>query len=149
MSVENLIFRRVEHRSEGYERAVGLRTGVLREPLGLVFTTEQLDGEYSSSHFVGELNGAVVATALVSPDPGHVARIRQVAVSPTCQGKGFGAALMRFVESWSVENGYRSAVLHSRATVGGFYESLGYVREGDEFEEIGIPHILMTKALNS
>jgi predicted GNAT family N-acyltransferase len=37
--------------------------------------------------------------------------------------------------------------LHSRETVTGFYEKLGFHSEGDIFEEVGIPHRKMRKSL--
>jgi predicted GNAT family N-acyltransferase len=36
--------------------------------------------------------------------------------------------------------------LHSRQSVQGFYEKLGYHPVGAPFTEIGLPHILMRKA---
>jgi len=37
--------------------------------------------------------------------------------------------------------------LHARDTAVGFYEKRGYVREGDFFLEVSLPHITMTKSL--
>jgi predicted GNAT family N-acyltransferase len=38
-------------------------------------------------------------------------------------------------------------VMHARKSALGFYEKLGYTPEGDEFEEVTIPHYLMRKKL--
>ena len=32
-------------------------------------------------------------------------------------------------------------------SVAGFYDKLGYVREGEIFEEVGVDHVLMVKRL--
>jgi predicted GNAT family N-acyltransferase len=35
--------------------------------------------------------------------------------------------------------------LHARIVAVGFYEKMGYVRQGELFTEVGIPHVLMQK----
>jgi hypothetical protein len=37
--------------------------------------------------------------------------------------------------------------MHARKTALGFYEKLGYSRQGEEFTEVTIPHYIMEKAL--
>jgi predicted GNAT family N-acyltransferase len=37
--------------------------------------------------------------------------------------------------------------MHARKSAVGFYEKLGYEIEGDEFEEVTIPHYEMQKTL--
>jgi predicted GNAT family N-acyltransferase len=40
-----------------------------------------------------------------------------------------------------------AVVLHARETAVSFYKKLGYTKEGNVFEEVGIPHWKMTKPL--
>ena len=58
--------------------------------------------------------------------------------------KGFAATRLEEVARAA---GFRTVRLHARLVVRDFYEKLGYVAEGGVFEEIGIPHTVMTKAL--
>jgi predicted GNAT family N-acyltransferase len=37
--------------------------------------------------------------------------------------------------------------MHARKTATGFYEKLGYVISGGEFEEVTLPHVVMEKKL--
>jgi predicted GNAT family N-acyltransferase len=43
--------------------------------------------------------------------------------------------------------GYRKFVLISQVQANEFYKKIGYVADGDEFMEAGIPHIKMIKTL--
>jgi predicted GNAT family N-acyltransferase len=137
----------VYHGSQEYHQAVELRRQVLRFPLGLDFTTEQLESEIDSFHFVGDVEGIVLATAMATPQDIEVIKIRQVAVSQTQQGKGFGQEIMLFAEGWATQMEYKTVVLHAREVVVEFYLKLGYELFDEPFEEVGIPHRKMRKSL--
>ena len=93
-----MIPRRVEHGSPEYDALVALRREVLRTPLGLDFTPEELAGERDQIHLGLFEGGTPVACAVVIPDAG---KVRQVAVRPDRQGRGLGAAIMREAEGAS------------------------------------------------
>ena len=142
-----MICKVVYHGSQEYQQAVELRRQVLRLPLGLDFTAEQLDSEIDSFHFVGDVEGIVLATAMATPLDTEVIKVRQVAVSQSQQGKGYGRDIMLFTEEWATQMEYKTVVLHARATVVDFYLKLGYELFDEPFEEVGIPHRKMRKAL--
>ncbi len=144
-----MICKVVYHGSQEYQQAVELRRQVLRFPLGLDFTTEQLDSEIDSFHFVGDVEGIVLATAMANPLDIEVIKIRQVAVSQSQQGKGYGRDIMLFVEEWASQMEYKTVVLHARGVVVDFYLKLGYELFDDPFEEVGIPHRKMRKFLGA
>jgi predicted GNAT family N-acyltransferase len=54
---------------------------------------------------------------------------------------------MHFAENLAKDSGGREIMMHARKTAIGFYEKLGYTAEGDEFSEVGIPHVEMRKSL--
>lgn len=83
---------------------------------------------------------------LVEDNPTTV-RLRQMAVINDLQGKGIGKALMQFAENLARDRGYKKISMHARKNATGFYEKMGYVKVGNEFEEITIPHYLMQKKL--
>lgn len=139
--------RLVGHGSSEYLQAVELRRQVLRLPLGLDFTEEQLASEIDSFHFVGDVEGFVLATAIATPIDLETVKIRQVAVSQTQQGKGYGRDIMLCAEDWAREMEYKSVILHARAAVTDFYLKLGYELFDEPFEEVGIPHRKMRKSL--
>ncbi len=144
------VFLLAEHGTLAYEACVALRREVLRTPLGLDFSDEELDAEGGDLHAFLALedeDGAtdVVAVAVGVLLPGGEAKIRQVAVAPEHGGRGFGTLVMRELERELARRGARAVRLHARETVVGFYSRLGYTPEGPIFEEIGLDHRLMTK----
>lgn len=143
--------KEIQHGTPEYDRAVQLRREVLRWPLGLEYTAEQLAEESTQRHFVGEcgMTGQLeyLCSATMHEEEPGVARIRQVAVRADSQGKGLGAELMLFVEQKAREAGFTQSLLCSRHYAIPFYEKLGYVCVSDWFEEVGMPHRTMVKSL--
>jgi len=108
-----------------------------------------------------DANGSIFAVALgpadeilgaarLLPSPGDTARqVRQVAVAPHAHGAGLGRRLLLDLEALAAEQGAGELWLNSRSSAYGFYERLGFVREGEEFESelTGIMHTTMRKSL--
>lgn len=126
-----------------------LRGRVLREPLGLHYTAVDFDEEKDDLHLVGTIDGQVVGGLLVrtAGQPDRVWKIRQLAVDPDFQKSGHGSQLMAAAETAARDRSIAELVLHSRETVVGFYEKLGFESEGEQFEEVGLPHRRMRKGL--
>ncbi len=136
----------VPHGSDEYGGAVQLRREILRLPLGLDFTDEELAAEWDQHHLVALLKGEVVAClALAHLEAAF--KMRQVAVATEWQGLGFGRELVVESERFARDRGVERMVLHARAHVVAFYERLGYQVQGEEFMEVGIPHWSMHKSL--
>ena len=142
-----VIFREVMLDSPEYHDAVRLREAILRVPLGLVLSAEEMAGEPECRHFVALAGSDVIATLLLKPLDAHTVKMRQVAVQPSWQGAGVGARLVRFAEDAAWARGFRRMVAHARETAVGFYLRLGYAAEGATFLEQTIPHRLVSKAL--
>lgn len=139
--------REVAHGSPEYDTTVELRRAVLRRPLGLDFAPEGLAAERSDTHLaLYEDDGLRACLVLTSAGPTTL-RMRQVAVSPQRQGGGLGRALVEASERWARMKGYASMALHARESAVPFYLRLGYTVEGEPFEEVGLPHRAMLKAL--
>ena len=136
----------VPHGSDEYGRAVQLRREVLRLPLGLDFTEEELAAEWDQHHLVALLTGDVVACLALTQLEAAL-KMRQVAVATDWQGLGFGRELIVESERFARDRGVEQMVLHARAHVVAFYEKLGYQVQGEEFVEVGIPHWFMHKSL--
>lgn len=135
------------HNSPDYAAAVALRRAVLRTPLGLDFTAEQLAAEAGDTHFVACDDGKLVGTVIMAPYTATTVKLRQMAVSPEAQGRGVGAALIRAFEDHARAHGMTAIILAARVTAQGFYTATGYTAEGDVFEEVTLPHIHMTRRL--
>lgn len=137
----------IEHGSNEYRSMVKLRDDILRKPLGLKFSEEELEEE-KKHILIGafEDDDILACCMLVEEDPSTV-RLRQMAVLNDLQGKGIGRALMNFAENIARDRGYKCISMHARKNVTGFYEKMGYVVSGNEFIEITIPHLQMDKKL--
>jgi predicted GNAT family N-acyltransferase len=137
----------VTHGSDLYKQTVGLRYEILRKPLGLNFTEEQLAAEDSDFHFALYKNNKLAACLVMTPLESGDIKMRQVAVAENLQGQGMGKKLVKFTEDWSRENGYKKIVLHARQTAVPFYLSQDYEIVDPPFTEVGIPHRKMVKSL--
>lgn len=127
--------------------SISLRRDVLRTPLGLDFTPEELDEEIHQYHMACMENGHIAGILLLKEVKEGVLKMRQVAVQPSLQGKGIGRQLVSFSEQWAIENGYHAIELNARKAAVNFYLGQGYTIEGGEFQEVGIPHLRMYKLL--
>jgi len=92
-------------------------------------------------------SGVPVGVARIVDKGNGLAKIGRVAVVSEWRSKGIGNLLMRGVLGEAKAAGFTEAMLDSQAYVVGFYERLGFIAEGDEFEEAGIPHRRMRKRL--
>ena len=137
----------IDHGSKQYQQMVRLRDDVLRKPLGLSFTQEELEKEKDHLLIGAYEDDKLLACCMLVEEDSRTVRLRQMAVLNDLQGKGIGKALMIFAENLARDRGYKKITMHARKNAVGFYEKMGYVRVGDEFEEITIPHYLMEKKL--
>jgi len=137
----------IDHGTKEYQLMVKLRDDMLRRPLGLTFTLEELDEE-KDNMLIGafEDDSLLGCCMLVEERPGTV-RLRQMAVLNDLQGKGIGRALMQFAENLARDHGYKTLTMHARKNAIGFYEKMGYKIKSNEFEEVTIPHFVMEKEL--
>lgn len=139
----------VPHGSDEYTQTTRLRDDVLRRPLGLALTPEELakeTGEYHVAAFDSE-SGELVGCLVLVPVSSEVLKMRQVAVAPGWQGQGIGHRLVAFSERLARKWGFGQMTLHARTTAVPFYLQQGYAVVGDEFEEVTIPHVTMIKMM--
>ena len=140
--------KQIDHGTGDYEQMLRLRHQILRQPLGLNFSQDELDSEKEeilmASFEDDEMLGCCMLTK--TKDPGTL-RLRQMAVPKNLQGKGIGAALLTFAENIARDKGYKKIMMHARDTAIGFYERAGYQKIGEAFMELGIAHHIMEKRL--
>lgn len=137
----------IDHGSAEYRQMVDLRFQLLRNPLGLSFTSDELERE-KSDILLGcfEDDKLEACCILTEVDPGTV-RLRQMAVGAALQGKGIGRVLMNFAENIARDRKYTRLTMHARKSAVGFYEKSGYRIGSEEFTEVTIPHYVMEKDL--
>jgi predicted GNAT family N-acyltransferase len=137
----------IDHGSREYQQMVNLRNEILRKPLGLTFTDEELEKEKDEILIGAFEDEKMLGCCMLIKEGEKACRLRQMAVLNNLQGKGIGRALMIFAENIARDRGHKKITMHARKTAVGFYERLGYRISGDEFKEVSIPHYVMEKNL--
>lgn len=146
--MQPLTFREFQHGSDDYRLSCVLREAVLRDPLGFRLTAADVAGDEHQRHFgLFHETGQIAACISAAPQSGGRVKFRQMAVVESSRGSGCGRNLITAAETLLHQEGCLNCILHARLSAAGFYEKLGYQPEGEEFTEVGIPHIRMHKLL--
>jgi GNAT superfamily N-acetyltransferase len=146
MEPETIVVRVLDFSEEIEQEALyDLRWRVLRDPLGLARGTERIAADFDSDTVhIGafDLGSRLVGCATLIPAEGGL-QLRAMAVDPTRQGSGIGAAVLSAAADIAREAD-QSLWCEARAHAVGFYERNGWVIESDLFEvpRIG-PHYKM------
>ncbi len=85
---------------------------------------------------VTDSNNKPVATARIDTD----GRIGRMAVLKTFRGQGIGSALLGALLDYAGKEQYASIHLHAQTTAIPFYEKHGFMVDGEQFMDAGIPH---------
>ena len=95
------------------------------------------------------LSGRPVSTGRMMPDTTSDAdaHIGRVAVLQELRGQGYGKQLMLALHAEALKRGYRRLRLGAQLHAIPFYESLGYVAQGDIFLDASIEHRRMDISL--
>jgi predicted GNAT family N-acyltransferase len=135
-------------RAEGrdLDACLALRHRVFVVEQGVPLALERDEHDAHATHWIARVGDTVVGTARARV-VGDAAKAERVAVAAAARGTGAGRALMGAIEDWAREGGLVSVALNAQAGAIAFYRALGYATEGEPFEEAGIPHRAMRKAL--
>ncbi|MFV0401914.1 MAG: pyrroline-5-carboxylate reductase [Oscillospiraceae bacterium] len=144
---EGIEVHRVDYNSADYREAELLRYRLLREPLGLEFSEDDLELDKEAVHFCAFRGTKLVGTAQLLLLDAFSGKMRQVAVEASEQGKGIGSMMIESIEAYAREKGLGRVILNARETAEAFYTAQGYRARGERFLEVGIPHIAMYKEL--
>lgn len=120
--------------------ALPLRWSVFVDEQKVPAELEVDDWDPQSLHAVArDAAGQVIGTARLLPD-GHLGRI---AVARAWRGTGVGTMLVRAMLAVARERGHAEVVLSAQTHAIGFYRRLGFVPEGEPYDDAGIPHVMM------
>jgi len=87
--------------------------------------------------------GEAIGTGRLLPD-GHIGRM---AVLEAWRGRGVGGAILERLVDAARARGDREIVLSAQSHAIPFYRRHGFAEEGPQYDEAGIPHQTMRKAL--
>jgi len=142
-----MALKMVQHGTAEYEQMVALRHQLLRKPLGLQFSAEELAEEKNNILLAYTDDDIMEACCMLVKVDAHTVRLRQLAVLAGLQGKGIGRAMVQFAENLARDNRYNSIIMHARQDSIHFFEKLGYQVQSAPFIELTIPHVVMGKEL--
>ena len=126
-------------------RLSAVRRTVFIEEQGVPESMEWDEHDAVSLHWlVIAADGSPIGCARLLPD-GHIGRM---AVLQAWRGLGVGSALLNRVLVAARANGHSFARLSAQSQAAGFYRRAGFVEEGAEYDEAGIPHVAMLKKLD-
>jgi len=96
-----------------------------------------------SLHALAFYAGDPIATGRLLPD-GHIGRM---AVLQAWRGRGIGGRILAKLMDAARARGDREIVLSAQVHAMAFYRAHGFVEEGAEYMDAGIPHVDMRRAL--
>ncbi len=142
-----MALKQIDFGTAEYRQMLALRYEILRKPLGLQFTPEELQHEENDILIAAFEEEKMLGCCFLTAIDNQQVKLRQLAVQNNLQGKGIGASLMNFAENIARDRGFRTIQLNARKVALEFFEKQGYKVDGDEFIQLGIPHYLMKKKL--
>ena len=101
----------------------------------------------SCTHFLLQVEGKDAGALRCQPEGSSGIRIQRFCLKASCRGGGWGRAALEEVERHWVALGRQRIVLDAKFEVSGFYLACGYQQTSGLFQEAGIPHVRMEKAL--
>jgi YbgC/YbaW family acyl-CoA thioester hydrolase len=142
----------VQVRTGGWAELAGdarrIRTEVFVQEQRVPQELEWDDADAGALHAVAynRLGQAIATGRLLQPAQG-VAKIGRMAVHRVLRGSGVGRQVLDALLQAAAARGDRKAHLHAQCSAQSFYEDAGFQVRGEVFEEAGIPHIEMARAL--
>jgi YbgC/YbaW family acyl-CoA thioester hydrolase len=91
--------------------------------------------------------GLPVATGRLLPARDGVAKIGRMAVKKVLRGEGLGAQVLHALTAKARERGDRAIELSAQCSAEAFYRMLGFQAVGEPYDEVGIAHVCMVRAL--
>jgi len=110
---------------------------VIEQQVPLELELDEMDAR--SLHVLAYCDDEAIATARLLPD-GHIGRM---AVREAYRGAGVGSRMLLALMQAARSRGDRLVRLNAQRRAEAFYARHGFVREGEEFLDAGIPHIAM------
>lgn len=142
----------IQVRSGGWDElgtdAHAIRTEVFIEEQKIPASLEWDEADASCLHAVAYNRiGMPLATGRLLEHVPGVAKIGRMAVRQPLRGGRAGRSVLDALMAAARARGDREVLLHAQTSAAGFYARSGFVPRGPEFDEAGIPHIEMVRAL--
>lgn len=127
---------------EEFERALAIRIKVFVDEQNVPPEEEHDKYDQQAEHFGVFFDGALVGTGRLIRQ-GQAAKIGRIAILKEFRGQGLGSELIRTMLKTAQAGGIRECIVDAQIKALGFYAQLGFVAEGEDFLDGGIPHRTM------
>ncbi|MDN5848873.1 MAG: GNAT family N-acetyltransferase [Nitrococcus sp.] len=124
--------------------AAPVRRRVFIEEQGIPLELEWDDLDRASRHLVAVIDSAGAIGTVRLTRNAHIGRM---AVLPAWRRRGIGEQLLQAVLEEAAVAGMSSVALAAQVPVVPFYEKLHFEPYGEIFQDVGIPHRMMRRAL--
>lgn len=112
-----------------------------------VFINEQLvpeemewdDQDQTALHCLARIDGKAVATARLQQD----GQLGRMAVLKAYRKHGIGSQMLRFLIKQHQLRSEQPLIIHAQTHAVNFYQKFGFIKQGNEYDEAGIPHYTM------
>ena len=134
-------------RTEDLETCLKLRFEVFVDEQGVPAEIERDAHDDEAIHLLALKDGEPLGTARILAK-GETGKIGRVCVVKKARGTGLGKALIEAaLDEMRADGRFTRAALGSQTYAIPFYEKLGFAVYGAEFDDAGIPHRMMDRAL--
>ncbi|MGG6264760.1 GNAT family N-acetyltransferase [Leptolyngbya sp. AN03gr2] len=126
-----------------FQDIVAIRTNVFQDEQG-VDSALEFDGlDEKATHFLAYEGDRAIGTARVRFLDSHTAKLERVAVLTDRRKYGIGRKIVETALKFLANKNISDLRIHAQISVVAFYQKLGFVTEGEPFDEAGISHIKM------
>ena len=132
--------------TDDFDACMPIRRTVFVDEQNVPEELEHDEHDATATHLLAVTDDGPIGTARLLID-GNVGKIGRVAVLRNARGTGAGVALIRAALDELRARGCATAKLGAQTHATGFYEKLGFAAFGPEYDDAGIPHRDMTRAL--
>jgi YbgC/YbaW family acyl-CoA thioester hydrolase len=128
--------------------AAKVRTAVFVQEQGIPLEMEWDEADATAVHAVAYNGlGQGIATGRLLRHASDVGKIGRMAVHRALRGSHVGQGILHTLMDIAKQRGDTEVTLYAQRSAEGFYQRLGFAPRGTPFDEVGIPHIEMFKAL--
>ncbi len=130
--------------SDSEDALTQLRTAVFVEEQGVPANITFDGNDIDAQHLLVTQENKPVACARLMPD----GKITRMAVLDDYRGQGVGRIMLDELLTIAREKALSEVYLHAQTQATDFYAKSGFIAEGPEFTEGGLPHIKMTRTVD-
>ena len=130
-----------------YREELMLRWEVVEKPKGLPPGLERISEEKESIHLIALEKKQLVGCIVCHPESETEGKIYHLALSDEYKGKPFSRQMLLAMEEFLIHRGIEHVHVLASKEMREFYSHLGFVPEGDSFDQYGVSYQKMGKTL--